>query len=368
MALKKLRILNYPWHAGHQYELHKLPHEFTLVVRPGVPEWKFKHRPLHPRVPVLPESAVDVDSFDAAILHFDHHVLDPWLGGETQPFLYFKERLKIPHVAICHGTPPRDENGKVIEEKRQQIVDCVGDTLVICNSHTAREGWGFQNAITVWHGFDPMEYPSASSTGGPDRAVLTVANFHESIRHYQGYDVFRPVSEAVPCDVLWSRGAREGFRVAQAREWPAILQRLAMGVFTSKKNTCPELSPAWVRWVGNPYARVRFREYRRLIRRYAVYFNPTLYSPMPRSRAEGMMSGLAIVTTHHHDEDRWLENEVDGFYSNDAKKLTEYLRYLLDNPSEAREIGRRGQARAREIFSLARFHSEWERILKDLIV
>ena len=87
---------------------------------------------------------------------------------------------------------------------------------------------------------------------------------------------------------------------------------------------------------------------------------------MPRSRAEGMVSGLVVVTTNYHDEERWIDNEVDGFYSNEPGQLADYLRFLQKDPDACRKIGLAGREKAGKVFSLARFHSDWEGLLKGL--
>ena len=51
----------------------------------------------------------------------------------------------------------------------------------------------------------------------------------------------------------------------------------------------PSLIPCYV---GNAYALAKFRRYVDELRRYSVYFNPTLRSPMPRARGEPMMCGV----------------------------------------------------------------------------
>lgn len=357
---RRLRLLNYAWHAGHQYELHKLEHDVTLLVGPGIPGWKFKHRPIQPGVRVAREADVDLRAFDAAILHFDEHVLEPWTDGE-HPFLRLNRDLEVPRVAICHGTPPLTAEGEVDDAARARIVDAVGDTLVVCNSHTAADAWRFRRSTTIWHGFDPLEYP----LGRRSRAeVLTTGHFGAGRKHYQGQDAFERATAAVPCVLIWSR------TVAGARSVePSMLLRpeaLAYKLLRPRDRRHPETAGWWMRWVANPYARTRFAAYRRLIQGFLSYFNPTRHSPMPRARAEAMLSGLALVTTNHHDEERFLDNEVDGFWSNDTDQLIDYLRHVVRDPAAARRVGERGREKATRVFALSRYLDAWRRLLAEL--
>jgi hypothetical protein len=287
-------------------------------------------------------------------------VLEPWVEGE-HPFLRLNRDLEVPRVAICHGTPPLTEEGEVDEAARQRVVDAVGDTPVVCNSHTAEAAWGFRRARTIWHGFDPAEYP----LGRRGRAeVLTIGHFGAGRKHYQGQSAFERAAAELPCALVWSRGVA-GARAVEpsVRLHPAgLLYKL----IRPRDRKHPEAAAWWRRWVGDPYARARFAAYRRLIRGFLVYFNPTRHSPMPRARAEGMLSGLALVTTNHHDEERFVENEVDGFWSNDADQLLDYLRHLVRDPAAARRVGERGREKAARVFALSRYLDAWRGLLAEL--
>ena len=56
-SARRLRILTYRWHAPHQYELYKLPHDFTLATGLGdgmTDVWQYDQRPLRPNARMLP--------------------------------------------------------------------------------------------------------------------------------------------------------------------------------------------------------------------------------------------------------------------------------------------------------------------------
>ena len=114
-ASRRLRILSYRWHVAHQYEIYKLPHDFTLVTRLGLglsDSWDFRARPLPDNVRLAKAAGIDPRDFDAAILHFDESVLSPELTNGVvpaewgAPLRWFLENVDLPKVAICHGTPP----------------------------------------------------------------------------------------------------------------------------------------------------------------------------------------------------------------------------------------------------------------------
>lgn len=347
---KRYRILSYRWHVAHQYELYKLPSMVTLVEDLGTKvtrAWDFDQRPLPGNVVFRQWRAIDVTQFDLAILHFDENVLAPEnTNGALGPdwgaaFRFFMEDVRLPKIAICHGTPQfhgqYDANyrGKdllhVIEPTRKQLVDYLRDTPVVCNSHQAAKEWGFHRSTVIWHGFDPDEFPLALY----ERGILSPLGPAVMSRpHYRGYFLYQAVFENFPGEFSPSSLA-----VREPHRWR----------------------------FGNDYARAKFRNYVDEIRRYSIYFNPTLRSPMPRARGEAMMCGLVTVNANNHDVDRFVTNGVNGFYSSDPSELREYLLYLLRNPDAARKIGTEGRKTATDVFHINRYLADWQALIRTTI-
>lgn len=351
----KLKILTYRWHCGHQYELYKLPYEFTLVkgLTSMTYDWEYKSRPLRPNATLVPLKWTNINKFDLAILHFDENVLtQKYCQGIIPPewgllFHYLKSNLKIPMVAICHGTPQfydqydfRNERPDmlitVIEEERQRMVDFMGDTLVICNSYQAQREWGFKNSKVIWHGFDPAEYPPALY----QKQIITVVEGMRQRPHFHGYYLFQKVTQGIRCDTL-------------------------SGDMPDTDVKVPE--PSCLYFDKNQYAYHKFRNYVDFIRQYSIFFNPTLRSPMPRCRAEAMMCGLAIVSTNNHDADMFIKNGVNGFYGDDADGLREILKYLIKYPARAEQIGREGRKTALKVFDNNRYLNAWQETIEEII-
>jgi len=348
-TLKSLKILSYPWHIAHQYELYKLPHEFTLITDAGTwvaSGWNLQHRPIPDNVQFRSIRDIDPQDFDLAILHFDENVLSPQncngqiSKGWGNSFKLFREKINLPKVAICHGTPQfygqydidyaQNNLLQPIESERQKLVDYLGDILVINNSFQAQREWKFQKSKVIWHGFDPTEFAPTTYTKG---ILSPVSEAVTSRPHYRGYKVYLAVFQDFPQEFL-----------------PSIL---------SVKEPHPVLQ-------GNIYAQTRFRNYVDNIREYSIYFNPTIRSPMPRSRGEAMMCGLVTVSLNNHDVDLFIDNGMNGFYADTPTQLREILLYLLQNPEEAHAIGHRGRELAMDIFNHDRYLNAWQETLFDL--
>jgi glycosyltransferase involved in cell wall biosynthesis len=183
----------------------------------------------------------------------------------------------------------------------------------------------------IWHGFDPSEFQLTDYSGG----TLSLGKAIKERPHYRGYEVFKAVSELLP---------------EEYRPRHHSVQRPP--IFTTEDEI---------------YAWLKFSAYRQSIREYSVYFNPTIRSPMPRSRGEAMMSGLVTVSLANHDVERFIENGVNGFYSSSPEELAECISFLMRNPSELRAIGARSRATAADIFNHDRYLAAWQSLVLDTI-
>jgi len=355
-ASKRLRILTYRWHCAHQYELFKLPHDFTLMI--GEPlmskQWDFTVRPLRPNARFVPREQLNLGEFDLAILPFDESSLNPALANGVVPpdwglqFRQLRHSLQIPIIALCHGTVPfhgqfdsKHERPNLVvefnEPERRKIVEHIGELPVVCNSHQAAAEWGFRDSRVIWHGFDPAEYPLSTRRKG----ALTVCPGISRRPHYCGYYLWEKVArmKGVECAIVGD-DVRGAVRVPEP----------------------PRTSTA-----GDDYAHHRFRNYVDFIREYSVFFNPTLLSPMPRSRAEAMLCGLAMVTTPNHDASLFMRDGVNGFVSGDPGELAEKLVWLGKNPDAARKLGDAARETAIREFHIDRYLDQWRELIAKVV-
>lgn len=348
---RPLRILSYRWHVPHQYELYKLPHEFTLATDIGngmVDHWSFDQRPLRSNVRFVPGSEIDPRDYDVAILHFDENVLAPHNCNGVippewgNPFRWLLALPDVPKVGICHGTPQfvgqygldpeRKREFVVHDRERQELVDALARAglKVVCNSWQALDEWGFADARVIWHGFDPQEFPA----GTYERDVLSL----DTDRHRPHY-----------------RGAWE-LREVRARLDPAITLETAdhPGAALERRDT-------------NAFAVRNFRSYVDRIRQFTAYLNTTLRSPMPRSRGEAMMTGVIPVSLRNHDVDRFIRNGVNGFYADTPEELADFLNHLFRNRGAAERMGLEARKTALDVFNHDRYLAAWTRLIEEAV-
>ncbi|MDB5685390.1 MAG: hypothetical protein JWM75_3088 [Sphingomonas bacterium] len=349
---RRLRVLSYRWHVAHQYELYKLPHDFTLVTDVGdngmVNGWSHDQRPLRSNVRFARFEEIDPRQFDVAILHFDENVAHPNLCNNVipaswgDPFFALLDLPGIPKVAICHGTPQfmgqyarngeRIETFATYEHERQALVALLANAgvKVVCNSHQALAEWGFDQGQVIWHGFDPQQFPP-----GTQRRDILALHPDRHRPHYRGFWEHSQVE----------RRLDPGIRIETAAH---------AGAAIDPRGT-------------NDFATRNFRSYVDRIRQFTVYLNTTLRSPMPRSRGEAMMTGVIPVCLNNHDVGLFIQNGVNGFYSDDPDELADWINALLRDPQRARQIGAAARATAIDVFNHDRYLGAWQRLLTDAV-
>jgi len=346
---KRLRVLTHRWHCPHQYELYRSGHEFALVTGAGTglcDSWEWDKRPLPANAKFVRGDDVDPRDYDLALVHFDENALHPERCNGKVPMdwgrtlNWFMREVNLPKVGICHGTPQfagqydgayaGADLGEVDDASRRELVAYLKDVLVVCNSHQAREEWGFHNSRTIWHGFSPHDYPEIARDG---RVLTMLGAALENRPHYNGRFVVQRIEE------ILGRGAVNPLRV-------------------------PEPPKSYVKDTPD-WAESKFRNYARAVGGYSVYLNPSLRSPMPRSRGEAMMLGLVSVSMRNHDVDLFIRNGQNGFFGDSAEELAEQIAYLIRNPSVTERIGDASRRTATDLFNQDRYLSAWSNIFAE---
>jgi hypothetical protein len=347
---RPLRILTYKWHASHQYELFKAPHAFTLATHIGTAhcnQWDYGTRPRPQNMEFVPLDSINPDEYDFAILPFDEHILNPDHCAALSPdwgraFLTMLEITKdLPRAAICHGTPQVQERddpasgiaiGDMLPRSREALRALLEDVHVVCNSRQAEREWTFHKSSVIWHGFSPEEFPA----GRHDRDCLTLSRkAYEQRPMYRGETFRRGVETSLD------------------------------GRCTVEYTAAPPIHAGYAP-NSQEWAVARFQNYARYIGDFAMYFNPTVYSPMPRSRDEAMLTGTIPVTLRNHDVDLFIRNGHNGFHGDSVEELAEHMLWLKRNERQRREIGRNARLTAMDVFNIDRYLSDWAELIHRL--
>jgi hypothetical protein len=346
---KRLRVLSYRWHPSHQYEIMRLPFDFTLATGFGnhITElWPYSERPLRENVKFRLRSKIDPRDYDVCLIHFDENVLCPELSNGIlpdnwgEPFAWLLSIDNLPKIAICHGTPPfrgqyaankaRITNFEVLEEQRLKLVSMLtaAGAFVVCNSWQAKSEWGFENCRVIWHGFDPDEF----RMGSHKRDVMTLRD-DQARPHYRGMFEQIEIEQRLDPGIEIVRGGPDDLPI-------------------EAQNT-------------NDFAARKFRSYIDHIGQFKFYLNATLRSPMPRSRGEAMMTGTIPVTLANHDVEMFIENGVDGFYSDRPEDLACFINDTIRKEHKVAAMSAAARKKAIDLFHCRRFQNDWWQLLED---
>ena len=350
---KPLKVLTYRWHVPHQYEIYKNRHNYTLVSGLGssmCEQWEFKQRPMPNNAKIVSAEKINPNDYDIAILHFDENImgnepiLNPDWGKTFHNFLSLTKGM--PQIAICHGTPQFigqytdglgvNNWGKVIESNRIELVNLLADIHVVCNSYQAQSEWNFKKSSVIWHGFSPSDYNCKINKS---HNVLSMRlSAMEGRPYYNGLNNFNQVKKGLD------------------------LNKINMDHFDLQK--CPLTDNIKdISYLGFN----SFKSYINTLKGYGIYFNPTQRSPMPRSRGEAMMSGLASVSMKNHDVELFISNGINGFYSETVDEAVDYISFLRNNPLELTKVKLASRNTALKCFNIDRFLQDWENLIDTVI-
>jgi glycosyltransferase involved in cell wall biosynthesis len=115
------------------------------------------------------------------------------------------------------------------------------------------------------------------------------------------------------------------------------------------------------------WAVAKFYNYTRYIGEFSVYLNPTMNTPMPRSRGEAMMTGTIPVSLRNHDVDMFIQNGVNGFYGDSAEGLAEHIAWLMKNEKQRKKISKKARLTALDIFNVDRYLANWSKLIAKLV-
>lgn len=328
--MKRINIFGHVNHAGNQYEMLKLAKKYPIkfhYLESNVRRWdRFTPRP-------EPTTWLSEDEFewvthyepgkyDLAILHVDQQHTDPKIG-KGQIYTDLNNLIQdIPKIVINHGTPMWDEfytedlviNGGTIQTPRGEkrligMREKIGDNFMVVNSYESVERWGW--GYPLIHGMDKNEWFDL-----PKEPRVVIALSPGGLDKYYN-----------------------------------------RGLLTAIKGAVKEKTGLDVVHIQVNYKAHDWQDYRDFLGSSLIYINPTLDSPMPRSRTEAMLSGCCVLTSRYHGAEDFIEHGVSGFIVPDNPlSYASAIDKLLNNAFEgAVQMGQNGKAVAEKYFNLDRY-------------
>lgn len=279
-------------------------------------------------------TAYEPGKYDLAILHLDQQCVNPDIG-KGQLYRQLNEVITdIPKIVINHGTPMYAEmydeeiviNGGEVYGKSGQkehiagMRELVGDNTMIVNSYDAVDRWGW--GYPLIHGMDADEWWDM-----PKEPRVTISLSPGGLDKYYN----RQLLTAIKVEVM---------------------EKTGLEVVHTNVN----------------YKVKDWADYRRLLATSLVYINPTLDSPMPRSRTEAMLSGCCVLTSKHHNAGEFIEHGVEGFIMPDNPISYGYAidQLVNHNYKQALEIGQKAKERAKQVFSGERYRKDLWHVIETV--
>jgi glycosyltransferase involved in cell wall biosynthesis len=304
-----MKILDYYCHQGHQYEFFKTGHEFYLTGLDSLrPNWNAAHRPLPSNVNLIDERSAHNIKYDVVIIRspLNPKRYDRFISRGAKP------------VAVGQTTSPYAISDKV--------------RYMIWNSeHVMNECASFYNKrvthIPIIHGIDPDEFRRLDIEK-KDRA-LSVVNVFKARKEYVGYDFWKDTNGILGglCDIVGHGNEDLRSSIGEAETFEKLIE---------------------------------------LYNSYKVYFNPTNHSANPRSRAEAMMTGAALVTTNNYDISKYIFHGKNGFLAENPKDAAKYIKLLMENKDLMDELSYEARETAIKFFNISDYTEKWNDVLWKL--
>jgi glycosyltransferase involved in cell wall biosynthesis len=304
--MRRLKILTWHTHGAYLHYLTQAPHDFYVLSKPGRPPGyagRSGHLPWGANVHDLPVEAAPQQALDLILFQDDPQYLE-----DQHRYLSAAQR-RLPKIYLEHD-PPREHP----VDARHVVID--RNVLVVHCTHFNRLMWdhGGVPARVIDHG---VIAPAARYTGELEKGLVVINNIARRGRRL-GFDVFRQAADAIPLDLV-GMGAEQAGGLGEVlhAELPAFAAR------------------------------------------YRLLFNPIRYTSMGLAVIEAMMVGLPVVALATTEMVTVIKDGVNGFIGTDVAALVSRMRFLLQNPEEARRLGAQARKTALERFGIERFVADW---------
>lgn len=313
MTQKKTRILTWHIHGNYLYYLTQASFEFYLPKGEG--------EGYGGRMPGFAwgDNVHDVPSDQVKDLDLDAVLFQHRKNYEIDQYRILSEaQRRLPKIYLEHD-PPQEHPTNTrhwVDDPFMLLVHVTDfNRLMWDNNRTP--------ATVIDHGV--MVPENVSYTGEYPKGIVVVNNIRQRGRRL-GLDIFKETREHIPLDLV-GMGATElgGLGEVSHEDLPA---------FEAK---------------------------------YCFFFNPIRYTSLGLAVCEAMMTGLPVVGLATTEMVTVIENGKTGYIETDVGKLRDRMRYLIDHPRHARELGRNARNYARRRFNIERFANDWQRVVSNFV-
>ena len=301
----KYNILTFPTHERYETQLCKTGHNFYSCHIQNNKKWNKEQTAVPENYYILPENQViNYIDFDFILVQSKY-----W---QYQVAMDIIKSRPLPIIVLEHTLPTPET---VSQENIQAMKQMVGHINVFISEFSKSE-WGIENnSKVIYHGVDSETFKPIEVD--KEDYILTVANDFKNRNYCLNYEGWNRITEDLET-VLVGENNGEGSKACKNADELAV-----------EYNKCK------------------------------VYLNTTTLSPIPMSLLEAMSCGCAVVSTATCMIPEVIQDGVNGFISNDEKKLREKTEMLLANEELRKTMGENARKTIQNMFSEQRFLDEW---------
>jgi glycosyltransferase involved in cell wall biosynthesis len=312
----KVRKKIFTWHihGSYLYYLVQTDHEFYLPVKPGGAPGYGGRAGTFP----WPNNVHDVAVEDVPGIQFDAILFQSHQNYlQDQYEVLSAEQRNLPSIYLEHD-PPRENP----TDTRHPVDD--PNVLLVHVTHFNDLMWdsGRTPTTVIEHGV--MVPDDACYSGELERGIVVVNNLGRRGRRL-GTDVYQRACQEIPLDLVGMNAIEMG----------------GLGEIDPMK-------------LANFEARYRF------------FFNPIRYTSLGLAVCEALMIGMPVVGLATTEMSTTIQNGVNGFIDTDVSRLIDAMRFLLNEPGEARKMGEKAREYALDRFNIQRFSQDWDRVIRQV--
>lgn len=311
----RLRILTWHVHGSYLYYLSHTPVDFYVLSKPERgPGYmgRYGHFPWGSNVHDMPVEALKEADFDCILFQSPQQYL------YDQHLILTTKQRRLPMIYLEHD-PPRENPVSTCHPVNDPNVLLVHVT----NFNNLMWDSGRTPTTVIRHGVTNPRHVRYS--GEFNKGIVVINHLHQRGRRL-GVDIFQHASKHIPLDLV-GMGSKDNGGLGEIRH-----------------DALPQFQA-----------------------RYRFFFNPIRYTSLGLSVCEAMMIGMPIIGLGTTEMTTTIENGVTGFIDTDIEKLIEHMFALLNDPYEARRLGKGAHEYALEHFNIARFARDWECAFNSVI-
>jgi glycosyltransferase involved in cell wall biosynthesis len=283
-----------------------------------------------------------------------------WLVGAAAAIL--KRSFKIPLLTTIHATETGRNNGihnemqQFIHDKENQLIQ-ESDQLIVCSDFMEKE------LIST---FDIPENKIVIIPNGIEQSIIEQDRYHEIFPDHLNKKLIFSIGRMVK---------EKGFETLI--EAASIIKEAGLPVFFVIAGKGPMLKnyrkqvqerklEDQISFIGYITDEVK----NAYMNKSDINVFPSLYEPFGIVALESMVQGKPTIVSNVGGLRGIVKHMATGLLMEpgNAKSLLEQIRFLLENPKQAQEIGGKGHQLVKHLYGWNRVASETKRLMEDLIL